>query len=276
MPTGVESYLTTSVTTAGSVGLVTATSLGLQEAADVLGVHYQTAYKWVRSGALPAVRVGGSYRLSADDVHRFAVDRERPAPPPKRRPRRGFARLATRFHDHLLAGEERAARRDVADLLADGLDLTEVAEHVIAPALRAIGEDWVTGHTGISEEHRASAIVERILGEHAPNPRGRRRGRAVVTALSGDHHALATALAAVALRDDNWHVEHLGADVPPDEVVRFADEIGADLVVISVTAPEAMAPADQLAARLEKAGHRALVGHPGASLADLQRSARGD
>jgi excisionase family DNA binding protein len=26
----------------------------LREAADVLGVHYQTAYSWVRQGVLPA------------------------------------------------------------------------------------------------------------------------------------------------------------------------------------------------------------------------------
>ena len=28
----------------------------LREAADALGVHYQTAYQWVRQGALPAAR----------------------------------------------------------------------------------------------------------------------------------------------------------------------------------------------------------------------------
>jgi MerR family transcriptional regulator, light-induced transcriptional regulator len=33
----------------------------LAEAADRLGVHYQTAYRWVREGRLPAVRVRGRY-----------------------------------------------------------------------------------------------------------------------------------------------------------------------------------------------------------------------
>ena len=37
--------------------------LDLQTAADELGVHYQTAYRWVRSGKLPARVVGGRYQV---------------------------------------------------------------------------------------------------------------------------------------------------------------------------------------------------------------------
>ena len=44
------------------------TMLELQSAADALGVHYQTAYRWVRSGRLPAQLTGGKYLVSAHDV----------------------------------------------------------------------------------------------------------------------------------------------------------------------------------------------------------------
>ena len=40
----------------------------LQTAADALGVHYQTAYRWVRSGRLPARLIGGKYVVTRHDV----------------------------------------------------------------------------------------------------------------------------------------------------------------------------------------------------------------
>jgi len=37
--------------------------LSLSEAADILGLTYQTAYKWARRGELPTVRVAGRRRV---------------------------------------------------------------------------------------------------------------------------------------------------------------------------------------------------------------------
>ncbi len=119
-------------------------------------------------------------------------------------------------------GDERTARRLASSLLADGVLLTTVTTELLVPALTHIGSEWHAGRLPIWVEHRASAIVQRILGEHDPNPRGRRRGTAMVAALSGDHHGLPTSMAAAALREDNWKVQHLGADMPADELVTFA------------------------------------------------------
>jgi len=45
--------------------------MNLKAAAHELGVHYQTAYKWVRSGALTAVRIGGRYEISEAAIQQF-------------------------------------------------------------------------------------------------------------------------------------------------------------------------------------------------------------
>jgi methanogenic corrinoid protein MtbC1 len=182
--------------------------------------------------------------------------------------------LAAKLEQHLLAGDEPRARDQVVGLRADGVPLVELIGELVVPVLRAIGEGWVAGRVGIPEEHRATAIVERLLGELAPRPRGRRRGRAVVAALSGDRHSLPTAMAAAALREDRWNVEHLGADVPPDDVLRFATAAGADLVVLSVTVPEHAGAADLTARRLARAGIPAVVGGPSRTLEELLTEAR--
>ena len=49
--------------------------MNLKEAAHHLGVHYQTAYKWVRAGELVAVRVGGRYEVSPAAIQRFEASR---------------------------------------------------------------------------------------------------------------------------------------------------------------------------------------------------------
>jgi PAS domain S-box/DNA binding domain, excisionase family len=50
-------------------------SVNLKQAAGQLGVHYQTAYKWVRSGDLTAIRVGGRYEVSDAAITQFQSSR---------------------------------------------------------------------------------------------------------------------------------------------------------------------------------------------------------
>ena len=246
----------------------------LETAADQLGVHYQTAYRWVRAGLLRASLVEGRYCVEPEVIARFAEQRSRPKRPSPRRPRQGFNRLRGRFLEHLLGNEESEAHKLVRGLVDGGVSVSSVIEEVIAPAMVQVGERWAAGRLAIAEEHQATAIVERVLADNLPSPRGRRRGTVVVAALSGDRHGLPTLMATVALREDNWRVRHLGADLPTDELVRLCATQAVDLVVLTVTAAEAADAAQAVARRLEQLGVPVLTGRPGASLVELQRLAR--
>ncbi len=246
--------------------------LELQEAADALGVHYQTAYRWVRNGRLPARLVGNKYVVFRRDIESLDASRRTPIAPAAPG-RRRIDRQAERMHEALLAGDEATVRKIARQLVDDGTGIVELIQSVVAPGLRHIGQAWHDGELTIWVEHRASAIVERSLGELAPNPRGRRRGTAMVAAIAGDVHSLPTTMAAVALREANWHVEHLGADMPGDELVRFCAEHDVDLAVISVTNPDVAEIADETAELLRAAGTYTIVGGPGRSLDELVREA---
>ncbi len=258
----------------GTLTEMSVETLGLEEAAQRLGVHYQTAYGWVRSGELRAELAGGRYRLAVDDVDRLVRRRARPTRPVARRPRGGFEPLSQHMFGLLADGEEREIRRTVGRLIGTGVPISVIVQEVFVPALGKVGQEWHEGRLSVAAEHRASAIVERVLGDHFPSPAGRRRGTAVVAAMAGDRHALPTSMAAVALREDRWHVHHLGADLPADDLLGFCDDHEVDLVVLTVTAGHADATAQRTADLLEQRGVRALVGHPGARLDDLQRQAR--
>ncbi|MEO1058531.1 MAG: B12-binding domain-containing protein, partial [Actinomycetota bacterium] len=224
-------------------------------------------------GKLPAELVAGSYRLRSSDVDAAGVQQAAPSahrPPSDERLRRQSDRL----HEALVAGDETSARRIVTRLIDEGTPIVDVIQTVVVPPLRSIGTAWHEGRLSIWVEHRASAIVERLLGEVAPNRRGRRRGRAVVAAVSGDLHSLPTTMAAVALRDDNWHVDHLGADVPTTELIDYCASNHADVVVLSSTNPEVAPVAAATAAELSALGVPTIVGAPGSTLDDLRAAAR--
>jgi len=247
--------------------------LDLQEAADRLGVHYQTAYRWVRTGRLPASLIDGRYTIDVADLDALESVRHtprRPAAPSARR----LERSAERARVDLLAGDEIAVRALARRLVDEGSSVVEVIQSLFVSAMYEIGQAWQAGQISIWQEHRAAAIVERVIGDLAPNPRGRRRGLAVVAAVAGDRHWLPTTMAAMALRDDNWIVEHLGADLPEDEILDFCTHHDVRLVALTVTTPDVTDRAHRLAEQLRTAGIRTIVGRPGLTLDHLIHQAR--
>ena len=247
--------------------------LDLQTTADQLGVHYQTAYRWVRSGRLPAQLIGGRYAVERAELTAFDRTRRRPAALTTPSAAR-LDRSADRVHDALMEGDEKTVGAITRKLVDEGSSMIDIVDAVFAPSLRRIGQSWHDGDLTVWTEHRASAIVERVLGELAPNPRGRRRGTAMVAALAGDRHSLPTTMAACALRDDNWHVHHLGSDLPADDIVDFCTRHDISVAVITVTTSDTAELARNTADRLQAAGTPTIVGQPGRTLSDLVEQAR--
>ena len=187
----------------------TSGTLTLNQVAERLGVHYMTVYRQIRTGRLPATKVGGEWHVAEADV-----DALQSAP----RRRRG---TRNRQWDHLLvqrlvAGDEQGAWQVLQDCLAAGHDPDDVYLQVIAPALEAIGDGWADGSLDVAEEHLASAIAARLLGRLGPlfGRRGRRRGVVVLGTPANDQHSLPVTLLADPLRGRGFQVFDLGADVP--------------------------------------------------------------
>lgn len=250
-------------------GVATRGRVSLYEAAEELGVHYQTAYRWVRRGVLPAVKVNGSYEVEVSAIDELRRDRQAPIPPPARRRVRAWPPFADRLLAALVVGDETRVRELFADLVDGGVTLAEVCDHVLVPALTGIGEGWARGELSVAEEHRASAICGRALARWSPAPPGRHRGVAVVCSPTAEGHELPGLMATVVLREQHWRVHHLGVGVPVDAVERLVEVERPDLVVVSVTWSEAVDDGRLLGKLLEAPRRRVLVGRPGQSLGSL-------
>jgi MerR family transcriptional regulator, light-induced transcriptional regulator len=247
----------------------------LRDAAQSLGVHYQTAYGWVREGTLAARKTPRGYEVSESDVRALAERRASGAAPRREIRVRDWAAQATGLYEALVVGDDTRARH-VFSRLTPGVPLVDVCDLVIGPALRQIGEDWSTGTVSVAVEHRATAICERLIGTRAQQPPGRPRGTAVTATPPGEHHTLPPLMAAACLREDRWRVHHLGADLPVADLIELTRTAAADLVVLSSTAADggrAVRESErELLARLPEV--TVLTGRPGAKLRDLLDQAR--
>lgn len=231
--------------------------LTLHEAADRLGVHYMTAYRYVRHGLLPAAKSGGTWRVRSVDLDQFRsggttspVRAGSPAP------------WAARLERRLLAGDAGGAWGVVESALAAGSELHEIYLEVISPAMIGIGRRWEAGEIDIAVEHRATGIAMRLIGRLGPRfvRRGRSRGGVVLGAPSGERHALPVALLADLLRLEGWDVSDLGADTPVGSFVHAAtttDDVVA--VGLSVTSPDHLGSCNETCAALRDSAPGVLV-----------------
>jgi len=242
----------------------------LQEAAAALGVHYMTAYRYVRLGLLPAVKVGGSWQVSTSDLDGFR-DGAVTGPHPGRGRGHRVAPWSERLEARLVAGDARGAWGVVEAALAAGTDLAGIYLDVLTPAMRSIGTRWEAGELDIAVEHRATGIAMRLLGRLGPRftGPGRTRGTVVLGAPEGERHALPVAMLADLVRQEGWEVSDLGADVPRASFVH-AVSLVADVaaVGVSITTEQALEPARATLAALARSAPDVLLVVGGAAVHD--------
>lgn len=227
-------------------------SLTLSEAADRLGVHYMTAYRYVRTGQLAARRDGATWSVAESDLSAF--ERARAGAPPSR-PRR--VDRVTRLRQRMIEGDEAGGWAIVESALASGVEPAEVYTGILIPALVEIGEGWARGTTSVAEEHRASAVAVRLVGRLGPRfvRRGRSRGTVVIGAPPGDPHSLPGALVADLLRARGFEVVDLGSDVPATSFVETAQSVDRRVaVLVGVSSPGALGAAKAVVRALHAAG----------------------
>ena len=203
--------------------------------------------------------------------------RARPgAQPPRPIQVRDWAAQSRLLYQALAEGDETLARKRLARL-ASGVPMIDLCAHIIGPALRRIGDGWAAGRVSIAQEHRASAICERLIASYAGQPGGRPRGVAVATTPPGERHGLPALMVAACLREDHWLVHHLAADLPVAEVTRLAGQVGAGLVVLSSATTSAARRAHGAAGEIiaELPNVTVLTGRPGGSLHELRAMAAG-
>lgn len=201
--------------------------LTLQQAADHLGVHYMTAYRYVKLGLLYAEKRGGTWTITAEDLASFQTGAAEAGPG------------AGSLEDALIAGDESTAWRLIEAFIAETSSPVNVHLDALSPAMSSIGQRWARGELSIASEHKASAVATRIiarLGSHLSTP-GRRRGMVILGAAPGDVHSIPTAMFADVLRAYGVNVIDLGGSPDTGSFIQAAQRHEDAVIAISVTGP---------------------------------------
>lgn len=249
--------------------------LTLREAADRLGVHYMTVYRYVRLGLLPAHKEGRTWRIASSDLDLFEQEKASGSSHPEsRRSAPWFVRLENR----LLAGDATGAWKVIEACLSSSFTPAEVYTDLFVPALHSIGDRWEAGEIGVEDEHMVSSMAIRLIGRMAPHfsRPGRRRGTVVVAAPPGERHGLGLAMASDVLRGSGYTVIDLGTDTPIESlerVVARSERIRA--VCIGVTMDDCLDEARRMIRTARRQLSRSLpVILGGAAVDDLAHAQR--
>ena len=247
--------------------------LTLQDVADQLGVHYMTAYRYVRTGRLDATKDGAIWQVRPDDLQEFVDGKDLSTSVSALS---SFDDAWLRLFKRLIAGDETGCWNIIEECLTSGMTPHTIYGQLIAPALTEVGERWAAGNLDVVDEHLATATVTRLIGRLSPQfaQPGRSRGTVVLAMVAGDSHALPSAMLADELRLNRFNVIDLGADSPGESIAAAAHRSDS-LVAIGICSLSGTRP-DELpkTARLLTAagfGGQIFVGGPGVNPSKLQR-----
>lgn len=203
--------------------------ISLTDASEKLGVHYMTAYRYVRTGKLAAEKVGGQWWVAPDDLLDFETGSSST-------PRSDI--VPPKVADRLVAGDENGTLQLLEGAMASGAHPEEAYLDLLSPAMYIIGERWHAGELTISDEHLATTTALRVtarLGQRSV-PRGRSRGSIVLAVVANDQHSVPTALLRDLLRFRGFNPVDLGANTPADSIAQTALGLGDDLVAVGLNA----------------------------------------
>ncbi len=198
-----------------------ATALNLKQAAAVLDVHYMTVYRYVRTGRLPARRVGTGWVVDAGELAAFAAlvtarggpDSDQGMGPPD-----PTADWRDRLRQTLVRGDETAAWRVLEQALAAGHTPVDCYLDLLVGAINDVSSRSEQPDAPMAQEYLATATAARLVARLGARFRrsGRSRGTVVFGAPLGEYHTLAIAVVADLVRLEGFTCLELGANVPPE------------------------------------------------------------
>lgn len=117
------------------------------------------------------------------------------------------------------------------------IQLWEIHDHIIRPAMQELGDRWTRGELCISQEHEASystlEALARLQCQIRIKPPG---GQSVVCATLGDDlHEIGLRCAAYLFASEGWETYYLGSRIPAQAVTKAIARWNPRVVCVSAT-----------------------------------------
>lgn len=151
-------------------------------------------------------------------------------------PEEGLSAIRKSYLAALQQGSGRQADQVVDQSLDQGLTANQLYMDVFQPTAYEIGRLWQRNLFTVAQEHLATAIIERQMGQlHAYfKPRAPRNRTLVLGSVTQELHRVGVRMVADFFEQDGWTVYYLGATTPASSFVGLTRDVHADMIGISV------------------------------------------
>ena len=206
-----------------------------KQVAQALQVSESSVKRWCDRGLIRTDRtVGGHRRIPLDNLLEFLESTNRRVLDPtaigltvqskqsespavsKPVPAAESSALREAFERAILSGNEGEARRVISVWYALNGGMVSVADDLISPTFRSIGEMWECGDVDIYQERRGCEICMRLIHELRrllPEPVGV-APLAMGGTIVGDQYQLASQVIDIVFRENGWRSVNLGCNLP--------------------------------------------------------------
>jgi methanogenic corrinoid protein MtbC1 len=135
----------------------------------------------------------------------------------------------------LVQGSGRQADQVVEQGLAAGLSARNVYMNIFQPSAYDIGRLWQMNRVSVAQEHLATAIIERQMGDlHTLFKPTRQHHRTLLMGcVDREFHRVGARMVADFFEQDGWNVVFLAAAVPTETFIGMARDLTPDLVGLS-------------------------------------------
>jgi MerR family transcriptional regulator, light-induced transcriptional regulator len=181
------------------------------------------------AAGISASRAAELYVLAKNNNDQMALIRREPK-----------MQIVSRLVDATLNGDNLQADQVLSEAHALW-SVEDVLVKVIQPTLVSIGEKWHRGEITVAHEHQASNFLRGKLHNLLELAGNSKLGPAIVVACApGEWHEIGSLMMAIFLRRAGFRTHYLGANTPIEDLVRFAREVKAEALMISVSNSEVL------------------------------------
>ena len=142
------------------------------------------------------------------------------------------AELCQQLLNCMINADRAGASQIVERALASGLDPLQVISGILDPAIVRLGRMWEEESMSLAQNFVASKIAEDTLLRCMPD-RGaeqHKKGKVVIGNIEDDFHSLGRRAVGLFLGAAGWDVTDLGNDVPAEQFLDKALEVGASVI----------------------------------------------
>ncbi|MFO7843523.1 MAG: cobalamin-dependent protein [Bacteroidales bacterium] len=145
-----------------------------------------------------------------------------------------------KYKDFLLAlinGDRRQSYQLVDQYLKEDISVKKLYEEYIKETLYRVGELWEHNKISVATEHLATAITESILNSLFEKivSENRLGKTAIVACVENEYHQVGIKMVADIFEMNGWDTHFLGANVPVEELIKYAKTIEPNIFALSLS-----------------------------------------